>query len=96
MEHKNKRSQNAISLSLKNDIFEAATLPGASHGQLSKQFGLAKSTIQTIFKNKESTQQAIADGHEPKRARLRKAKEEDVEKALVMWIKNVRTNFQRK
>jgi hypothetical protein len=87
----NKRSHNPVSLSVKNEILEAHTLNKLSLRVLEKQFNIPKSTIQDILKNKEAIQSAITDGHDGKRARLRKAKEEDVEKALVMWIGNVRS-----
>jgi hypothetical protein len=83
----NKRSQNSVSLKLKNEILEAS----GSQRELSKQFDLPRTTIRDILKNKVAIQSAIADGQDGKRARLRMAKAEDVEKALVIWIGNVRS-----
>jgi hypothetical protein len=84
-----KRKRSAISLQLKNEILEASV--GKSERILSKQFGLPKTTIHGILKNRETIKHAIADGHGAKRARLRKATHEDVENSVLFWMKNARS-----
>ncbi len=53
-----------------------------------------KSTFSTILKNREKIEAAYASNQvEPKHKRMRTAKNEDVEIALMRWIKEVRSQI---
>ena len=78
-----------ISLQLKKEVIEASD--DKSLAELSKEFNLPRSSIQNIVSNKETILSAIDDGSESKRAWLKTAKHENLEEAVLRWIKLVRS-----
>lgn len=63
---------------------------GAKNGDLVKKYGLSKSTISTIAKDKEKILGATVNAN-PTRKRLRKVTYADVEDALLKWFADARS-----
>jgi hypothetical protein len=79
-----------ITLDKKKAIIDAAT-KNKNKTALAKQFKLPESTIRRILKDEEAILKATEEGSIAKRARLTKGKHEEMEEALVLWIKQVRS-----
>lgn len=89
-----KRKQTSIDLSTKLKIIEEIEKGTKFKSVIAKEFGIPKSTLSTILKNKEKLYQAIAAGTvtpTQKTKRMRLAKHEDVEAELFTWFKSVRS-----
>lgn len=85
-----KRKRQAISIETKKEILDEAS-KGKSLGDLAEKFGISsRSTVQGILENKDKILDAIENGIGGKRARLKPAKYEDLEAAVLMWLKQVR------
>jgi hypothetical protein len=85
------RKRRVISLDLKKKIIDASTDTKKSD-DLSKQFGVPASSIRNILRDKAAILKAIEEGGEAKRVKLRGAKQEDLEEAVLQWFKSVRSN----
>lgn len=83
------KKRRVITLDMKKDIVEASSKKNLTN--LSKQFGLPCSTVQSILKQKQGILSAVDEGGEAKRARLKKVKSENLEKALLQWFKSARS-----
>ncbi|KAL4091479.1 hypothetical protein QTP88_026166 [Uroleucon formosanum] len=85
-----KRKQMSIDLKTKQLILvevEKGTLPKT---KIAEKFGIPKSTLSTIIKNKDKIDEAVALGSTNSTKRLRKPMLEDVEKELLKWFKEAR------
>lgn len=85
-----KRKQMSIDLKTKQLILvevEKGTLPKT---KIAKKFGILKSTLSTIIKNKDKIDEAVALGSTNSTKRLRKPMLEDVEKELLKWFKKAK------
>ncbi|XP_060867267.1 tigger transposable element-derived protein 6-like [Metopolophium dirhodum] len=85
-----KRKQMSIDLKTKQLILvevEKGTLPKT---KIAEKFGIPKSTLSTIIKNKDKIDEAVALGSTNSTKRLRKPMLEDVEKELLKWFKKAR------
>ena len=81
----NKKRQ-VITLDVKKKIIEASATEKLT--SFSKQFGFACSTIKTILNNKAAILSSLDGGGEAKRARMTKARHEDLEEAVLSWFKS--------
>ena len=82
----------SIPLSKKLEIIKAVDSKKKSKSLIVQEFGVAKSTIYTIMKNKEKTLEAVeSSSYLPERKRLRTAAHTDIEKALLLWFKQARS-----
>lgn len=82
----------AKTLKEKVEILREVDAKNASKQDIAKKFGIPRSTLSTYIRNKK----AIVDAYEVEafsgdRKRLRPAKYPDLEKALVTWIKDMRS-----
>jgi len=90
-----KRKRQTISIEVKKQIIdESEAHPTKSLKELADQFTtdkltLTKSNVQTILDGKQKVLDAIDKGIEGKRARLKSAKYEDLEEAVLTWFKQV-------
>uniref|UniRef100_A0A914VZL2 HTH CENPB-type domain-containing protein n=1 Tax=Plectus sambesii TaxID=2011161 RepID=A0A914VZL2_9BILA len=84
------KKRSAVTLDVKKAIFEAAA-KNNNQTQLAKQFSIPRSTIKDILSRKDAILEAIDGGGESKRARIKTGKYEDLEQALLRWIKTVRS-----
>ncbi|KAE9546906.1 hypothetical protein FO519_009882 [Halicephalobus sp. NKZ332] len=91
------RKRQSISIELKKKIIDASeTDPKKSLAKLAEEFSigkitLTKSTIQAILKDKDEILKAINDGVDGKRLRLTTGRYADLEKAILMWFRQVRS-----
>ncbi|KAI1705545.1 DDE superfamily endonuclease domain-containing protein [Ditylenchus destructor] len=88
------KRRNALSLDEKQKIIEAAEHNSNKSDlamQLSQQFGrpIPRTTINSVLKDKEKIQDALISSADAKRARLKIAKHEDLDKAVLTWHKTV-------
>ncbi len=81
------RKKKAVLLEVKKQIIYASA--NRNNSELEKDFGVPRPTIINIMNNKEEILKAIDEGGSAKRARLKKGKHEEMEEALVIWIKKV-------
>ena len=84
------KKRSAVTLSVKKTIIEAAA-KNNNKTVLAKQFNIPRTTVNEILKNKETILEAIKHGGSAKRARLKMGKHAEMEEALVLWIKQVRS-----
>jgi hypothetical protein len=85
-----KRKQMTLDLKTKQLILvevEKGTLPKT---KIVEKFGIPKSTLSTIIKNKDKIDEAVALGSTNSTKRLRKPMLEDVEKEFLKWFKKAR------
>ncbi|KAH8021960.1 hypothetical protein HPB51_019604 [Rhipicephalus microplus] len=81
------KKRNALDLATKRAI-SAELAQGPKNCELVKKYGVNKSTILTILKNKEKI--SSADAHTAERKRLQRATYTDVEDALLKWLVSTR------
>uniref|UniRef100_A0A915DKK1 HTH CENPB-type domain-containing protein n=1 Tax=Ditylenchus dipsaci TaxID=166011 RepID=A0A915DKK1_9BILA len=81
--------RNKIAIGIKKPVIE--TSAKKSHKELSIEFGLPKQSIQNIVQNKTTILKPIEEGRIAKRARLTPRMHEKMEKVLIFWIKQVRS-----
>ena len=79
-----------ITLGTKKQIIEASTT-GRSSSEIGKQFNLAGSTIRKILQQKEKILKAIELGNQPKRVCIRPLKYENLDQAVLLWVKSLRS-----
>ena len=85
-----KRERSLITLETKRQIIEASTT-GKSSSELGKQFNLASSTIRKILQHKEKILKAIERGNQSKRVCIRPLKYENLDQAVLLWVKSLRS-----
>ena len=91
MAEKSGRKQSAISLKVKMELLNAVDEKGRSKTDICKEFRIANSTFSTIIKNRDQlTAMFERSMFEPDRKRMRTAKHEDLEAALLVWFKQAR------
>jgi hypothetical protein len=76
-------------LETKRQIINASV--GKSSSELSKQFSLPPTTIRTILGKKDSINNAIGEGKDSKRAHLKPAINANLDNAVLLWMKTVRS-----
>ena len=87
-----KGSHQSIPLSKKIEIIKAVNSKKKSKSLIAQEFGVAKSTVSTINKNKEKLLKAVeSSSYLPERKRLRTAAHTDIEEALLLWFKQARS-----
>ncbi|KAM7306471.1 hypothetical protein ISCGN_010174 [Ixodes scapularis] len=84
------KKHKAIDMGTKSAILQELSA-GAKNGDLCKKYGLSKSTISTIAKEKEIMAAMSMNGDSSARKRLRHAAYKDVEDALFKLFLNART-----
>ena len=85
-----RRGRNALTLEEKKVILDAYDQnPNAS--ALSKEFDIPRTTIIGIVNAREQIEAALAAGAGMERMRLKPADEPRLEEALVMWLKQARS-----
>lgn len=89
MNNQLKRKRNNISLNDKLSVIQASKNKRVF--ELVKEFGLSEGTIRGIIKDKEKLLAAAEEGNTGKKSKLRGAKHDELENALVMWLKQVRS-----
>lgn len=86
------RKQNAISLKMKMELLKAVDEKRRTKTEICKEYGIANSTLSTIIKNRDQiTLMFERSMFEPERKRMRTAKHEDLETALLIWFKQARS-----
>ena len=87
--------QKSLSIKDKVEILKSLEKRASEYGakgKIAKEFGIASSTLSTMIKDKERIFAAFEQSaFEPNRKRLRTAAFEDVEEALVLWFKGIRS-----
>lgn len=92
MSEKSVRKQTAISLERKIELLNAVDEKRRTKTEICKEFGIANSTLSTIIKNRVNiTSMFERSVFEPERKRMRTAKHEDLEKAVLIWFKQARS-----
>lgn len=86
---KSKRHQ--LTLFEKKEIINAAN-KNSSQSELAKRFGVARTTIIGIIKSKEAVINAIENGADPKRNKIKQSKYEDHDKAMFSWFCQIRSH----
>jgi len=77
-----------LSLSRKLDLIRAVEGGQKSRTALASEFGLAKSSVSDIWRQKDKLIQACTSGeYAPHRKRMRKSMYMDVEEALLLWLR---------
>jgi hypothetical protein len=84
------KKRRVISLEVKMQIIESSEKMNLT--DLSKQFGLACSTVKSILDNKATILRAIDDGSKAKRSHVRQVKHGDLEEAVLQWFKQARSD----
>lgn len=86
------RKQNTLSLVTKQTIIKEIDEKNLKKSQIALKFGVAKSTISTILKNREKIEKANESNQfGPGRKRIRTGRNEDVEIALLRWIETAKS-----
>lgn len=92
-----KAKRQSISVDVKLKVIETRDKdPNKSYEKIAKECStsdtkLSKANVQRILGGKDKTLAARDDGIGAKRAKLKGAKHGDLEKALLMWLKQVRS-----
>ena len=86
-----KGSHQSIPLSKKIEIIKAVNSKKKSKSLIAQEFGVAKSTVSTIMKNKKILKAVESSSYLPERKRLRTAAHTDIEEALLLWFKQARS-----
>ena len=92
-----KRKRQTISIEIKKQIIDAKAADSSkSYADLARDFSnggltLDKGNIQAILNKKDEILAAIDKGIGAKRAHLKPAKYEDLETAILIWFKQVRS-----
>jgi hypothetical protein len=82
-ENSAKRKRSVITLETKRQIIDASV--GKTSSDLSKQFSLPAVTIRSILGKKAEIINAIDQGNEAKRARLRPVIHQTIDDAVLLW-----------
>ena len=84
------RKRKAVSLETKRTIVKLIESKKRTQVDITREFGLSKSTVNTIWKDREKyAAKNYSFGNDNKR--LRKATFNDIEDALLLWLKQART-----
>uniref|UniRef100_A0A8C4SC05 HTH CENPB-type domain-containing protein n=1 Tax=Erpetoichthys calabaricus TaxID=27687 RepID=A0A8C4SC05_ERPCA len=84
--------QTAISLKMKMELLKAVDQKQKTKTEICKDFDIANSILSTIIKKREQiTEMFERSKFEPERKRMRTAKHEDLETALLLWFKQARS-----
>ncbi|KAH7964872.1 hypothetical protein HPB49_001943 [Dermacentor silvarum] len=93
MENMKKRLHQALPLETKLQILQELDGSGLSKTEVAKKFGIPKSTLLWISKNKEAIEWAVKNGTFMSK-RMRMTPYEELEKVLFLWFKHARSaNF---
>uniref|UniRef100_A0A915EBM8 HTH CENPB-type domain-containing protein n=1 Tax=Ditylenchus dipsaci TaxID=166011 RepID=A0A915EBM8_9BILA len=84
------RKHKAVTLEVKMAVVKAAA-KNNNKSDLAKQFNITRTSIRDILSSKEAIMQEILDGGGEKRSRLTAGKHSEMEEALMVWIKQVRS-----
>ncbi|KAL7070296.1 hypothetical protein ACQ4LE_010486 [Meloidogyne hapla] len=84
------RKRSKITLETKKKIIDVSANQNST--ELGKQFELPPSTIRRILQNKRSILNALEQGNEAKRIVLRPVKHVNIDEAVLLWVKTLRTN----
>ena len=87
--HSNKRKRTKINLAEKLAIIEASKRKKVS--ELCEEFNHPASTIKTIIKEKSRITEALNGGANGKQGSLKGARHSELEEALLLWLKQVRS-----
>ena len=87
-----KRKQTSIDLQTKLKILEEVDRDVLKKSAIAEKYGLPKSTLSTILKDREKILNAAASGSGNKSKRFRSAKYEDVETLLLEWFNHMRAS----
>ena len=87
-----KRKQAGIDLETKLRILNEVDRGTLKKKTIAEQYGIAKSTLSTVLKDREKILNAVALGSGNKSKRLRSAKYEDIETLLLEWFNHMRTS----
>jgi hypothetical protein len=85
------KKRSAITLEVKKAIIEAAN-ENNNQSALAKQFNIPRTTISGILKERLGILKVIENGGSAKPSRLTPMKHKDTAKALVLWIKQLRSS----
>lgn len=86
------KKQSALSIKAKIKILEAVDRGDKTKTEVCKEFGIPNSTLSTILKNREKIKLAYEGClFEPERKRLRLAKHDNLDSALLLWFKQARS-----
>lgn len=86
------RKQQSLSLETKQKILNEVDDKSLKKTKIAAKYGIASSTLSTILKNRDKIEAAYAvNQFEPARKRMRAGKNEDVEVALLRWIREARS-----
>ena len=84
--------QSSLTLSKKLDILAAVKKKNTTKTQIAQKFGIAKTTLTTILKNKDKIKETFEQSKfEPGRKHFRTAAYEDLEEVLIKWIAQARS-----
>ena len=72
-------------------MLEAVESGTTNHSELSRRFKIDRKSIRRILKSKDAINNAVYNGRNFKRAKLRPPKHEELEEILAKWLKNVRS-----
>lgn len=88
-----KRKCTTLSLAEKKRVIDAVEKGGKKKSEIAKEFGIPNSTLSTILKNKDTILKNF-DDHHGDRKKMRSGDYPDVEKCLMKWMTQCRTqNF---
>jgi methylphosphotriester-DNA--protein-cysteine methyltransferase len=85
------KKRRVISVAEKKAVIEAAQKDN-NKTKLAKQFTMPESTVRRILKEKEVVLGAIEEGSQAKRVHLKAGKHQQMEEALIVWHKQMRSN----
>lgn len=86
----NKRKLNTFSIEVKKQIIDEVEKKIKKKNEIAKEFGIPSSTLSTILKNKATILEKFEDGL-GKRKKLKTCEFPDMEKCLMVWITQCRT-----
>ena len=87
------KKRSAVTLDKKKETIEAAATNN-NKSELAKNFNIPRTTIRDILNDKEAILEAIDGGGSGKRARLKSGKNEEIEEALLVRIKQVLSEYE--
>ena len=92
MAEKIKKIRNVLPIERKYNALQEI-LSGISEKSVAKEYGVPKSTVSTWLVNKDKILAAYESGEiNPKRQKMKRAENEDLDKAVYTWFHNTRAN----
>ena len=92
MAKKIKKTRNVFPIKRKYDALQEI-LSGITKTSVAKKYGVPKSTVSTWLANKDKILAANESGEiNPKRQKMKRAENEDLDKAVYTWFHNTRAN----